>query len=368
MTGQASPVLIPLINPNEPEAILASLQVREGQHVSTGDNLCTLETTKSSFDLSAKSDGYITGLRFSQGQTARAGELFCYLSEIPDWVPPKKEAPEQVSGDRPSLPNGLRISQPALALARQVDLELSRLPIGPLVTEGYIRQLLAKETGPDLTPAKTVFDPTAILIYGGGGHGKSLIDLLRALGVYRIAGLVDDGLEPGETILGIPILGGAGILPELRSRGVRLAVNAVGGIGDVSVRIKVFQRLAEAGFACPAVAHPSALIEPSAVLAAGVQVFPHAYVGSDARVGFGTIVNTGSILSHDCVLEDYVNISPGAILAGAVQVGSGALIGMGVTINLEVRIGAGARIGNGATVKADVPEKAIVRAGLIWPS
>jgi sugar O-acyltransferase (sialic acid O-acetyltransferase NeuD family) len=237
-----------------------------------------------------------------------------------------------------------------------------------LVTESDVRQLLAKETSPDLIPEKTEFDPATILIYGGGGHGKSLIDLLRALGVYRIAGLVDDGLEAGEMILGIPVLGGVGILPELRSRGVRMAVNAVGGIGDVAVRIKVFQRLAEAGYACPAVVHPSAFIEPSAALSAGVQVFPHAYVGSDARVGFGTIVNTGSILSHDCILGDYANISPGAILAGAVQVGSGALIGMGVTINLEVRIGARARIGNGATVKADVPEKGIVRAGSIWPS
>jgi sugar O-acyltransferase (sialic acid O-acetyltransferase NeuD family) len=235
------------------------------------------------------------------------------------------------------------------------------------VTESDVRELLAKETGPDFIPSKTEFDPTAILIYGGGGHGKSLIDLLRALGVYRIAGLVDDGLEPGEIILGVPVLGGADILPELRSRGVRMAVNAVGGIGDVAVRVKVFQRLAEAGYTCPAVAHPSALIEPSAALSAGVQVFPLAYVGSDARIGFGTIVNTGSILSHDCILGDYVNISPGAILAGAVQVGSGALIGMGVTINLEVRIGGGARIGNGATVKADVPEKGIVRAGAIWP-
>jgi len=99
-----------------------------------------------------------------------------------------------------------------------------------------------------------------------------------------------------------------------------------------------------------------------------VQVFPHAYVGSEARLGFGTIVNTGAIVSHDCVLEDYVNISPGAILAGEVHVGREALIGMGVTVNLQVRIGHGARIGNGATIKADVPDQGVVRAGSIWPA
>ncbi len=79
------------------------------------------------------------------------------------------------------------------------------------------------------------------------------------------------------------------------------------------------------------------------------------------------IINTGAIVSHDCVLGDYTNLSPGAILAGTVQVGSGVLIGMGATINLEARIGAGARIGNGATVKSDVPEMGVVRAGTVWP-
>ena len=35
------------------------------------------------------------------------------------------------------------------------------------------------------------FDPTAIIIYGGGGHGKTLIELVRAMGVYRVAGIVE---------------------------------------------------------------------------------------------------------------------------------------------------------------------------------
>jgi sugar O-acyltransferase (sialic acid O-acetyltransferase NeuD family) len=212
------------------------------------------------------------------------------------------------------------------------------------------------------------FDPTAIFVYGGGGHGKSLIDLLRALGGYKIVGVVDDGLQKGESVMGVPVLGGGeAALPELYARGVRLAVNAVGGIGDITSRIKVFHRLAEVGFACPAVIHPRAVVEPGGDLSPGVQVFPHAYVGSDAKVGFGTIVNTGAIVSHDCKLGDYVNVAPGAMLAGAVQVGAGTLVGMGVTINLNVVVGARVRIGNGATIKADVSDGGIVQAGTIWP-
>jgi len=205
------------------------------------------------------------------------------------------------------------------------------------------------------------------LVYGGGGHGKSLIDLLRSLGSYRIVGVVDDGLEKGGMVMEVPLLGGVEALAEVRSLGVRLAANAVGGVGDVNVRIQVFQRLAGAGFACPSLIHPQAFVEPSARLAGGAQVFPRAYVGSQSEVGFGVIVNTAAVVSHDCLLEDYAIISPGAILAGGVRVGEGALVGMGVTVNLGVAIGAGARLGNGSTVKSDVSPMGIVRAGAIWP-
>jgi sugar O-acyltransferase (sialic acid O-acetyltransferase NeuD family) len=365
----ATLVTIPLLNPNEPDALLAALHVQEGQYVAAGDLLCTLETTKSAADLPAEQGGYVVGLHSLAGQTVHAGEALCYLAEAPDWKPtveptgPALEA--QATNLEETQPAGLRITQPALARARQLGIELERLPTDRLVTESVVRRLL--ETGLDLAPPTSAFDARSIIVYGGGGHGKTLIELLRRLGSYQIAGIIDDGIPSGTTVLETLVLGGAEALPDLYRQGVRLAVNAVGGIGNLGIRVQVFRHLAEAGFICPVVIHPSAVVEASATLSPGVQVFAQAYVGTDSKVGFGGIINTGAIVSHDCNLGDYVNISPGAILAGEVQVGSGALVGMGATVNLQVRVGAGARIGNGATVKADVPERGIVRAGSIWP-
>ncbi len=363
-------VSIPLLNPNEPEAMLAVLHVKDGQQVQQGDILCTLETTKAAADLPAEQAGYVVGLRYSQGQSLPAGEILCYLADSPDWQPPANGNEHQDTAQTQEPPEGVRMTRPALKLARSLGLDLSGLPQGPLITESYLKETLGagRRTGKQMEQfavPESAFDPTAIIVYGGGGHGKSLIDLVRTLGTYRIAAIIDDGLKPGQEVMGIPVLGGREALPDLFQRGVRLAVNAVGGIGNVSVRIKVFHSLLETGFTCPALAHPSAVIERSASMEPGVQVFAQAYVGSEARIGFGTIINTGAIVSHDCDLGNYVNLSPGAILAGEVHVGEGALIGMGVTVNLGVQIGAGARIGNGATVKSDVAEGAVVRAGTI---
>ncbi len=368
----SNPVQIPLLNPNEPEALLAALFVTEGQQIAEGDLLCTLETTKSTADVPAEVAGFIVGLQVTEGQTVQAGGLMCYLADSLDWVPPEDvSAPKSESGQpeisEGQLPPGIRITQPALKLAQENALDLELLPIGPMITESLVRSFIEKSAQQETSVTQSEFDPTAIIIYGCGGHGKACLEMLRSLGTYRVVGFIDDGFPAGESIMDVPVLGGSEQLAELHVQGVRLAVNAVGGIGNLAIRGKVFTKLAEAGFACPAVVHPTAFVEASAVLSPGVQIFPHAYVGSEAQVGFGSIVNTGAIVSHDCILGDLVNISPGAILAGEVKIGDRVLIGMGATINLLAAIGPGARIGNGATVKSDVPEKGIVRAGGVWP-
>ncbi len=351
-------VLVPLLNPNEPESRLAAIHAPDGTRVHAGQPLVTLETTKSSVEVVAEADGYIAGLRATVGDRLRAGERLCWLAGSREWRAPQVESS---AGESP-VPEGLRLTAPALALARTAGIDLGRLPTGPLITEAQVRELLAGSS----VDASQATD-RRMIVYGGGGHGKSVIEAARATGHFEVVGVVDDGLARGSAVVGVPILGGGEILPELLAQGLRLAANAVGGIGDARSRITVFHRLIQAGFACPAIVHPTAFVEPSAVVSAGVQVFPHAYVGSEAEIGFGSIVNTSAVVSHDCRLAAYANVSPGALLAGGVTLGEAALIGMGVTVNLGVAIGDGARVGNSAVVKKDVPAGGIVRAGAIWP-
>lgn len=368
MDISAISVKIPLLNPNEPEAKIVSLAIKEGQYVHEGDILCTLETTKSTADLIAEREGYVVHLLFSEGQTVKAGSQLCYLSDNADWQPEftQTAAKESIpTSEQADIPAGLRISKPALMLAQSIDLDLNLLPVGPMVTESLVREFIDKSPEPEVQEFE--FNSQELIVYGGGGHGKSVIDLILAAGIYHIQGVIDDGIQPGTSILGFPVLGGREKLPELHAHGIRQAVNAVGGIGDITSRINVFQNLAKHGFVCPSISHPSAVIEPSASIAPGVQVFPNAYVGSEANIGFGVIINTGAIVSHECRLDQYTNISPGAVLAGDVKVGHSSLVGMGVTVNLGVKIGENSRIGNGATVKSDVPDGSIIKAGTIWP-
>lgn len=212
------------------------------------------------------------------------------------------------------------------------------------------------------------YSPYHILVYGGGGHAKSVIDMIRAVGGYLIAGIVDDNLIVGTQVLGVPVLGTSEILDILHEQGISLAVNTVGGIGKPDTRVKVFEKLDQAGYEFPSMIHPRAFVEPTARVAEGTQILPMAYVGSNSQIGFGCIINYGAIISHDCVLQDYVNLSPGGTLAGGVTVGERSQIGMRATVNLNLNIGTEVRIGNGATIKKDVPDFEVIRAGAVWPA
>jgi sugar O-acyltransferase (sialic acid O-acetyltransferase NeuD family) len=360
------PIQVPLLNANEPDALLVSLAVSEGEEVKAGQTVAVIETTKSTGEIVSESAGYLVGVRFTPGNTLHAGEVLAYIGDTPDaqdpTLPPwatEKNAVTRTSGG----PDALRITTPARELAQQHGLDLGTFPQGPLITRQMVEAQIVKQE----TPLPLPEDEKRLVIYGAGGHGRSLAALIWELNHYEIVGFVDDGFTPGERLFGLPVLGGGSDLEALAQQGLRLAVNGVGGIGDLDSRLSVYEQLSRAGFHCPTVSHPTAWIENSAQLADGCQVFPLAYVGTETAIGFGCIINTGAIISHNVTLGAYANLSPGATLAGGVTVGARALIGMRATVNLNVRVGPGARVGNGATVKDDIPEGGIVPAGTIWP-
>jgi sugar O-acyltransferase (sialic acid O-acetyltransferase NeuD family) len=360
-------IRIPLLNPNEPDARLVDIHVSQGQKVKPGDLVCTLETTKSTADIKANSAGYLVGVRFEEGDIVTSGEIFAYLADSPDWLPPISEVILNTESSNEAVPEGMRITDPALALARKHNVDLRSLPADIFITREVLQSYLIKWGKIEIELPAAGFNPSSILIYGAGGHGKSVLELIKTLGSYQVVGFLDDGLPTGEMVMGLPVLGGRNQLPKLYNQGLRLAVNAVGGIGNLRVREEVFRTLLDAGFGCPAIVHPRSYLEPSVNLSRGVQIFPFAYLGSEVQVGFGSIINTNAIISHECRLGTLVNVSPGAILAGGVEVGERSLIGMGATVNLLVKIGPESRVGNSATVKEDVPSRGIVPAGGVWP-
>jgi len=103
------------------------------------------------------------------------------------------------------------------------------------------------------------------------------------------------------------------------------------GIGDNRKRKEIAEAINQGYWSSIAV-HRSAIIMEGAFIDVGSVIMPNAVIGLGAKIGKHVIINTGATVDHDCVIGDYAHIAPGAHLCGHVEVGEGALVGVGVGI------------------------------------
>lgn len=184
----------------------------------------------------------------------------------------------------------------------------------------------------------------SIVLIGGSGHAKVVIDCIRASG-GQVFGILDDGIPAGTQILGVPVLGASAAWTEYQDHPFLIA------IGSNRVR----RMLAEKMAVCWAtVIHPRATVSPYAQLGEGTVVMPHAVINACATIGKHCIINTGAVAEHDNLLGDYVHLSPNAALGGTVTVGAGTHIGIGACVRNNIRICEGCTVGAGAAVVRDI--------------
>jgi UDP-perosamine 4-acetyltransferase len=196
-----------------------------------------------------------------------------------------------------------------------------------------------------------------LLIIGGGGHAKVVIDLARRSGDWRIAGVLDDAPgAAGRMVLGCPVLGGTERLQDFIGGDAAFVV----AIGANAIRQRLQERAIAAGLLAVRLVHPTAVVASSVVVGPGVVVMAGAVINADANIGEGAIVNTGALIDHDCRLGAYCHIAPGAALCGEVAVGARSLVGVGASVIPGVSIGSDCVVAAGAAVVRLVPSRARV--------
>ena len=195
-----------------------------------------------------------------------------------------------------------------------------------------------------------------LILVGGGGHCKSVIDVAESAG-YTIKGILDLPEKVGEKILGYPIIGSDECIADLIHEFLFLVT--VGHIKDVSLRINLYQRiLNEGGKLATVIAH-TAHVSKYATIGEGTVIMHHAMVNANAVIGKGCIINTFANIEHDVVIEDFCHISTGAIVNGNCKIGYGTFIGSQSVIVNSVEVTEGCVIGAGSTVIKDLNQKGI---------
>lgn len=109
------------------------------------------------------------------------------------------------------------------------------------------------------------------------------------------------------------------------------------------------------------IAHPSAVISPSATLGNGVFMAPGAKANAFSVIEDGVICNTSAIIEHNCHVGSFSHLAPGSVLCGNVTVGKNVFIGANAVIKEGIVIGDNVTIGAGTVViKHIASEKKVV--------
>lgn len=182
-----------------------------------------------------------------------------------------------------------------------------------------------------------------VIIIGAGGHGKVAADIIRLSG-DEVVGFLDD--KPSENFVGFNVIGNTDDIGKWSDCLYFAAV------GSAEIRKKIMKN----NVSWYTAIHPTAVIANDVKTGEGTLFAANSVVNSGSKIGNGCIINTSATVDHDCMLEDFVHISPGAHLSGLVRVGAKTWIGVGACVVNNVEICGDCIIGAGAVVIRNIVE------------
>lgn len=133
------------------------------------------------------------------------------------------------------------------------------------------------------------------------------------------------------------------------------------GIGTPIMRQKVFNNFKDIGGNLVSVISEKANIGSYDVeIGNGANILDGVNISNSVRIGKSSMLYYNSIITHDCKIGDYAEISPGATILGKVQIGDYVQIGARATILPGIKIGSNVLIGAGSVVTRDIPDNCLV--------
>lgn len=200
-----------------------------------------------------------------------------------------------------------------------------------------------------------------LLLIGGGGHCKSIIDVLHSSdNSYHAIGIVDRSDMIGKKVCGISVVGTDDDLKDLYEQGYKYAFVAIGSVGDSKKRIEIYHKVRNIGFCIPNIIDSSCIIGRNTLFEEGIFIGKGAVINVGTSIGCCTIINTSCIIEHDCTIGNFVHTAPGSVICGGSVIGDCSHIGANSSIIQGINVGSYAVVGAGSVIIRDVESKSTV--------
>lgn len=199
-------------------------------------------------------------------------------------------------------------------------------------------------------------NPKNLILIGGGGHCKSVIDVAESAG-YNIMGVLDMPEEVGNSVLDYKVIGTDDDIPQYADKAEFIIT--VGFIKNPAIRVRIYNKVKEADGRLATIVASTAHVSRYASLGEGTVVMHQAVVNAGSQVGVNCIINTFCNIEHDVVIGDQCHISTGTMVNGDCKVGERVFIGSQSVLANGITVGDDIIIGAGSVVRKSISEKGV---------
>ena len=195
---------------------------------------------------------------------------------------------------------------------------------------------------------------TQIAIYGAGGFAREIAWLVEACNEghkkFEVVGYIDDNPEKEGKIIN-----GFAVWNLKTAQEVFPHAKIVMGVGSPRTRQALREKAALAGYAFATVIHPRVEMSPWIKIGEGTVICAGSILTTNITLGQQVQINLDCTIGHDVTLEDFATLAPGVHVSGWVHLGKRVYVGTGAVIingteEAPLKIGDDAIIGAGACV------------------
>lgn len=196
-----------------------------------------------------------------------------------------------------------------------------------------------------------------LILIGGGGHCKSVIEVAESAG-YEIKGILDMPDEVGKDVLpGHKVIGTDDEIPQYVEKCD--FVITVGFIKNPALRIKLYNKVKAAGGRLATIIASTAHVSKYAELGEGTVIMHQAFVNAGAKIGDNCIINTFVNIEHDAEVGNQCHISTGTMVNGECKIGENCFIGSQSVCANCIEIASNIIVGAGSVVRKSIRVKGI---------
>jgi sugar O-acyltransferase (sialic acid O-acetyltransferase NeuD family) len=134
------------------------------------------------------------------------------------------------------------------------------------------------------------------------------------------------------------------------------------GIGNPNIRYRMSNLIVSYGGAlCSTISPKSSIGHYNVNLSTGLNIMTGSILTNDIVVGEGALINLNCTIGHDCIIGQYVEMSPGVHVSGNCKIGDFCSLGTNCTILPGITLGDNVIVGAGAVVTKDVESNRTVK-------